>query len=45
LYNEQMETQRNAQQAYSDYIDEKVKWQEFNDCKEQFDRLVKPFLK
>ena len=45
LYNEQMETQRNAQQAYSDYIDEKVKWQEFNDCKEHFDKLVKPFLR
>ena len=45
LYNEQMETQRNAQQAYSDYIDGKVKWQEFNDCKEHFDKLVKPFLR
>lgn len=44
LYNKQMETQRNAQQAYSDYIDEKMKWKEFNDCKEQFNKLAKPFL-
>ena len=45
LYNEQMETQRNAQQAYSDYIAEKMKWRELNDCKEQFNKLAKPFLK
>mgnify|MGYP000825929667 FL=1 len=41
LYNEQMENQRNAQQAYSDYIDEKVKWQNLNSCAEQFEKLVK----
>jgi GTPase SAR1 family protein len=41
LYNEQMENQRNAQQADSDYIDEKVKWQNLNSCAEQFEKLVK----
>lgn len=41
LYNEQMENQRNAQQAYSDYIDEKVKWQNLNSCAEQLEKLVK----
>lgn len=41
LYNEQMENQRNAQQAYSDYIDEKVKWQNLKNCAEQFENLVK----
>lgn len=41
LYSEQMENQRNAQKAYSDYIDEKVKWQNLNSCAEQFEKLVK----
>ena len=45
LYNVQMETQREAQQAYSDFFDEREKWNKFKNCKEQFERIVKPFLK
>lgn len=41
LYSEQMENQRNAQQAYSDYIDEKIKWQKLNSCAEKFEKLIK----
>lgn len=45
LYDQQVETQQDAQQAYSDYIDEREKWHKFKDCKEQFDKIVKPFIK
>lgn len=45
LYDQQVETQQDAQQAYSDYIDEREKWHKFKDCKEQFDKIVKPFSK
>lgn len=41
LYNEQMNAQREAQQAYSDYIDAKYNWQRIDDCKEQLDKLIK----
>lgn len=41
LYDEQMDAQREAQQAYSDYIDEKYNWQKMNTCKEQLSKLIK----
>ena len=41
LYNEQMNAQREAQQAYSDYIDAKYNWQRIDNCKEQLDKLIK----
>lgn len=37
LYNEQMENQRKAQQAYSDYIDEKMNWHRIKGCKEELE--------
>ena len=36
-----MNAQREAQQAYSDYIDAKYNWQRIDDCKEQLDKLIK----
>lgn len=41
LYDEQMDAQREAQQAYSNYIDEKFDWQKMNTCKEQLSKLIK----
>ena len=45
LYDQQVETQKDAQQAYSDYINEREKWHKFKNCKEQFDKIIKPFIK
>lgn len=43
LYDTQMEKQRDSQQAYSDFVDLKAQWHRLNNCKEQFNRLIKPF--
>lgn len=44
LYKQQLETQRKAQKAYSDYLSEKARWQSLNNCKEQFLKLIKPLI-
>lgn len=40
LYEEQMNAQRKAQQAYSDYFDDRYKWMCIKDCKEQLGKLI-----
>ena len=44
LFNEQTDTQKEAQKAYSSYADKKMKWLDLKNCKEQFNKLAKPFL-
>lgn len=41
LYNQQMEAQRNAQQAWADYNDAKVQYNELMNCKEQLNKLLR----
>lgn len=44
LYDRQMEKQCDSQKAYSNFVNKKSQWVTLNDCKERFNKLIKPFI-